>query len=132
MFFLPVRLSGGLWAVLGGCMNWSWWLCGLCLVGRVDCIGWLFGLCFVAVWVVLCGCLGYALWLFGLCLSAVHIASEGRLYRFLWLPVLYSVVAQAASSQPWQCVSGICERAPAALFAATGALPCCTLGMSII
>lgn len=61
------------WAVLGGCMGCAWW------VG----------------WIVLDGCLGYALWLFGLCLSAVHIASEGRLYRFLWLPGLYSVVAQA-------------------------------------
>ena len=72
------------------------WVCGLLLVGRVDCIGWLFGLCLVAVWAVPGGCVGCALWLFGLCLSAVHIASEGRLYRFLWLPGLYSVVAQAA------------------------------------
>lgn len=31
-----------------------------------------------------------------LCLVAVHIASEGRSYCFLWLLRLYSVVAQAA------------------------------------
>lgn len=81
MFFLPERLSGGLWAVLGGCVGSAWWLVGCSWwVGRI----------------VLDGCLGYALWLFGLCLSAVHIASEGRLYRLLWLPGLYSVVAQAA------------------------------------
>ena len=96
MFFLPERLSGGLWAVLGGCVGCSWWVGWIVLDGCLGYALWLCGLCFVAVWVVLCGCLGYALWLFGLCLSAVHIASEGRLYRFLWLPGLYSVVAQAA------------------------------------
>lgn len=81
MFFLPERLSGGLWAVLGGCVGSAWWLVGCSWwVGRI----------------VLDGCLGCACRLFGLCLSAVHIASEGHLYRFLWLPGLYSVVAQAA------------------------------------
>lgn len=96
MFFLPERQSGGLWAVLGGCVGSAWWLVGCSWwVGRI----------------VLDGCLGYDWrlyelllagredcigWLFGLCLSAVRTASEGRLYCFLWLPGLYSVVAQAA------------------------------------
>ncbi len=49
------------------------WACRLLLVGRVDCIGWLFGLY----------------------LAVVCTASEGHSYCFLWLPGLYSVVARA-------------------------------------
>ncbi len=62
------------WAVLGDCVGSAWW------VG----------------WIVLDGCLGYDWRLCGLLLAAVHIVSEGRLYCILWLPGLYSVVAQAA------------------------------------
>lgn len=55
-------------------------------------------------------------------LLAVGIASKG-------CPGLLSGVVRTASFQPWQCVAGRCERAPAALFAATGALPYCVAGL---
>lgn len=74
MFFLPERLSGGLWAVLGGCVGCAWW------VG----------------WIVLDGCVGCACRLYILRRKVACTASCGCLGCILWLPVLYSVVAQAA------------------------------------
>lgn len=61
--------------------------CGLCLgacmlllVGRVDCIGWLFGLCSVAVWAVPGGCpysIGRSLVLLSVVARAVFCGSPG-------------------------------------------------------
>lgn len=61
--------------------------CGLCLgacmlllVGRVDCIGWLFGLCSVAVWAVPGGCpysIGRSLVLLSVVALAVFCGSPG-------------------------------------------------------
>lgn len=87
------------------------------------------GLCLAAVWAALGGCtycVGRSLVLFPVVAWAVFC---GCPCCILWLPVLLSVVARAVLFQPWQCVPGICERAPAALFAATGALPCCVAGL---
>ena len=81
MFFLPKRQSGGLWAVLGGCVGSAWWLVGCSWwVGRI----------------VLDGCLGYALWLFGLCFVAVWAVLVGCTYCVGRSLVPLSVVAQAA------------------------------------
>lgn len=70
--------------------------CGLCLgacmlllVGRVDCIGWLFGLCSVAVWAVPGGCpysIGRSLVLLSVVARAVFCGSPGCI---LWLPGLH-------------------------------------------
>lgn len=86
-FFLPERLSGGFWAVLGWLVDCSWVVCGLCLVacrlllvGRVDCIGWLFGLCSVTVWAVPGGCpysIGMSLVLLSVVARAVFCGSPG-------------------------------------------------------
>ena len=61
--------------------------CGLCLVacrlllvGRVDCIGWLFGLCSVTVWAVPGGCpysIGMSLVLLSVIARAVFCGSPG-------------------------------------------------------
>ena len=80
MFFLPERLSGGLWAVLGGCVGCAWWLCGLLLV---------------AVWAMLSGCLGCALWMCELCLSAVWAVLVGCPYCVRRSLVPLSVVVWA-------------------------------------
>lgn len=104
MFFLPERLSGGLWAVLGVCVGCAWRLYELCLVGRVDGIGWLFWLCFVDVWAMLGGCVGCSWRLYILRRKVACTVSCGCLGCILWLPVLYSVVAQAASCGSPGCI----------------------------
>ena len=53
---------------------------GLLLVGRVDCIGWLFGLCSVTVWAVPGGCpysIGMSLVLLSVVARAVFCGSPG-------------------------------------------------------
>ena len=54
--------------------------CRLLLVGRVDCIGWLFGLCSVTVWAVPGGCpysIGMSLVLLSVVARAVFCGSPG-------------------------------------------------------
>lgn len=68
------------WAVLGGLCGLCLVACRLLLVGRVDCIGWLFGLCSVAVWTVPGGCpysIGRSLVLLSVVARAVSCGRPG-------------------------------------------------------
>lgn len=80
MFFLPERLSGGLWAVLGGCVGCSWWVGWIVLDGRLGYDWWMFGLCLAAVWAVLVGCtycVGRSLVLLSVVVQAAFCGSPG-------------------------------------------------------
>lgn len=95
MFFLPERLSGALWTVLGDCVGSAWWVGWIVLDG---CLGYawrMFGLCFVDVWAMLSGCtycVGRSLVLFPVVAWAVFC---GCPCCILWLLRLFSVVARA-------------------------------------